>query len=336
MKIGVFHPNRIPMSAHNYIDNVIRELKKRHVECFMFDEEEPMPLDVDIYWDPRAMGGGAPYKKFAMIEKPLVVTVHGASSFALPAKEHFSNIISALIAQYFKLSHLYNWRKFRDRCDAYIAVSSYGKWEIAKHLRLDESKITPIWHGADLDVFKPDDTRKCDHPYFLHVSQYQPLKNIKRVIDAYTRISVVNKPALVLVLPRYPKSASVPEGVVLIRESKNHSELAVLYQEALGLVYCSLRESFGMPIVEAMACGCPVITSSSTGCQEVAGDAAILVNPRSVDEITTAMERLLSDESLQNSLRKKGLERVQQFTWKRSAKKHLKVFECAINKGSNS
>lgn len=82
-----------------------------------------------------------------------------------------------------------------------------------------------------------------------------------------------------------------------------------------------------MPILEAMASGCPVITSNSTGCAEIAGDAALLVNPRSVDEIADAMRRLTSDHTLRQSLREKGLARAQQFTWRRSAEQHMAVFK---------
>lgn len=335
MKVGVFHPNRIPLSAHNYIDNVVRELDKLKTECFLFDEEDPVPVQVDLYWDPRSMGGGPPYKKLAKIKKPLVVTVHGASSFSLPAREHFSNIRSALLANIFKFIHLYNWCKFRDRCDAYIAVSRYGKWEIEKYLSLDESKITPIWHGVDLDVFKLDDSEKPSRPYFLHVSQYQPKKNVDRIIEAYTKLTMVDKPALVLVVPRYPQLVSVPDGVEIIRAPKNHQELANLYRSAVAFVFPSLHETFGMPIIEAMACGCPVITSNVSACPEVAGEAAVLVNPRSVNEIAIAMERLILDETRRKDLRDKGIERAQQFTWKRSAEDHQKVFERTIQNVSN-
>lgn len=330
MKVGVFYPSRIPLSACNYIDNVISELTKKKVECFLFAEGEPIPAPVDIYWDPRAMGGGSPYKKLAAIENPLVVTVHGASPFALPAKEHFSNIKSALISEYFKFRHLYNWRQFRNRCAGFISVSAYGKGEIAKYLSLNKNIITPIWHGVDLVVFKPDVTDKPGRPYFLHISQYQPKKNVDRIIEAYAKLSVANKPALVAVVPGYPQSASVPEGVELIRIPKNHQELAGLYRGAAAFVFPSLHETFGMPIVEAMASGCPVITSNVTTCPEVAGDAALLVNPRSVDDIAAAMGSLVADKSLREGLREKGLARAQQFTWQRSAEKHLKVFERAI------
>ena len=335
MKVGVFYPSRIPLSACNYIDNVISELANKNVELFLFAEKEPIPTSVDIYWDPRSMGGGAPYKMFMTTEKPLVVTVHGASPFSLAAKEHFSKVRSALKAQYLKIHHLYEWRQFRHRSAAFITVSAYGKWEISKYLRLDETRITPVWHGVDLDTFKPGLVDKASRRYFLHISQYQPKKNVDRIIEAYAKLSAANKPALVAVVPGYPQSASMPEGVELIRAPKNHQELADLYSGAMAFVFPSLHETFGMPIVEAMASGCPVVTSNVTACPEIAGDAALLVNPRSADDISAAMRRLVEDGSLREVLREKGLARAQQFTWQRSAEEHLKVFGRVIRKINN-
>ena len=107
--------------------------------------------------------------------------------------------------------------------------------------------------------------------------------------------------------------------------------LVKYYQDAIGFVFPSLHETFGMPIVEAMASGCPVITSSTTACSEVAGNAALLVDPRSVDEISSAMKKLVMDIGLRQSLAEKGLKRASQFTWKKCAEEHLNVFERALS-----
>jgi len=82
-----------------------------------------------------------------------------------------------------------------------------------------------------------------------------------------------------------------------------------------------------MPIIEAMACGCPVITSNVTACPEVAGDAAILVNPYNTEEIAEATYKILSDEKLREELKQKGLKRAKEFTWEKCAKEHLKVYK---------
>jgi len=107
-----------------------------------------------------------------------------------------------------------------------------------------------------------------------------------------------------------------------------------MYSAASAFVFPSLRETFGMPILEAMASGCPVISSNSTGCAEVAGDAALLVDPRSITDIAGAMHRLTEDASLRADLRERGLARARQFTWQRSAEEHLKVFEKALRENT--
>jgi len=88
-----------------------------------------------------------------------------------------------------------------------------------------------------------------------------------------------------------------------------------------------LYEGFGLPVLEAMSCGCPVITSNTSSLPEVAGDAGILIDPYNLDEMTGAMERLLSDEKLREELKVKGLKRAELFTWEETAKKTLQVYE---------
>ena len=125
------------------------------------------------------------------------------------------------------------------------------------------------------------------------------------------------------------------EGVHLISEMLPQSELAKWYCGAIANVAPSLHETFCMPMIEAMACGCPVITSTMTACPEVAGNAAFLVNPRSVAEIRRAMQRLLDDEALWKQLRQKGLARAQKFTWQKSAEKLLRIFQRVIFEKGN-
>ena len=147
-----------------------------------------------------------------------------------------------------------------------------------------------------------------------------------RIIAAYNCLDTAKKPAMKIVCPGYP-GQNIGGGIELIRDSQNHHQLKSLYQNALCFLFPSLRETFGMPILEAMACGIPVITSNITGCSEVAGDAAMMVNPRSTDEIISAMKRLIESSELQKKLSKKGIEHALRFTWEKSAREHLAVFE---------
>ncbi len=329
MKIAVLTCKREPHSIRSYRENVVRELQEMGVVVVSFSEDMPLPGDVDLYWDPRAAGGAAPHRVLKAILKPKVVTLHGAAPFALPAKEYFPNLRSAARGKLQNIKKLYEWRAFRGCCAAIITVSNYAKNEIEEMLGLKGEVIVPIYHGVNHSLFKPNTSVMETEPYLLHVSSYQPLKNVDRLIKAYQNQSLQVKPRLFAVVPGYPKKEA-SKDIKLIYEPLSHEQLVPLYQGAMGFLFPSLRETFGMPIIEAMACGCPVITSNVTGCAEIAGDAAILVDPRSTEAITNAMESIVKDRLLRRQLREKGLKRAAQFTWRKSAEKHLKVFENAL------
>jgi len=107
----------------------------------------------------------------------------------------------------------------------------------------------------------------------------------------------------------------------------SQEKLPCLYRNADLFVFPSLYEGFGLPVLEAMACGTPVITSNTSSLPEVAGDAAVLVDPYSVEDIADAMERVLTDPDLRTELSRKGKERAKQFTWEKCARETLKVYE---------
>jgi glycosyltransferase involved in cell wall biosynthesis len=111
----------------------------------------------------------------------------------------------------------------------------------------------------------------------------------------------------------------------------NNEELAGLYRKASCFVYPSLYEGFGLPPLEAMACGCPVVVSNVTSLPEVCGDAGFYVNPLDVESIAAGIEKVLRDGELRQSMIEKGLERAKLFSWEKAAKEHLKVFEELVN-----
>lgn len=333
IKIAVFEPTELPHSLRNYVDNVTRELAALGVDCVPFTENEAVPENADIYWDPGT-GRPGPYRQLVDLRQPLIVTFHGAANLALPIRECFGPGFGNLQVGYSNRKEtIRGWRRVRDRDYTIIAVSEYAKKEFNTHVHPENKNIVRIYHGIDTEVFCANGRPALDKtiPYFLHVSQYQPLKSVDRIIAAFDSLNMPNKPSLLLVVPSFPEW-EVPEGVTVMRTAQSQEELAELYRGAIGFVFPSLRETFGMPILEAMASGCPVITSNGTGCAEVAGDAALLVDPRSVNEIASAMQRLITDAPLRASLREKGLARAMEFTWRRAAEQHLAVFEDAIRK----
>ncbi len=173
-------------------------------------------------------------------------------------------------------------------------------------------------------------------PYVISVSSLEPGKNRTRLITAFERVH--NKhPDLLLVIVGQPAWDYLRDRDVVRRLGLEHSirftgyvpdeDLPPLYSGARLLAYPSLYEGFGLPILEAMACDTPVITSNLGATAEVADDAALLVDPLDVEAISSAIERLLSDEQLHDDLRARGRARAREYSWERTARETLAVYE---------
>jgi glycosyltransferase involved in cell wall biosynthesis len=174
--------------------------------------------------------------------------------------------------------------------------------------------------------------------YLLYVGTLQPRKNLGRVVDGFARLAAT--PAMInvqLVLAGkrgwlYEQLFSEVarrglEGRVLFPGYVDETDLAALYSGALGYVFPSLYEGFGIPVLEAQACGVPVMTSNNSSLPEVAGDAALLVDPTDVDAIAEAILRLATDDALRAELVERGFANVKRFSWEKCARETLDVLE---------
>lgn len=174
--------------------------------------------------------------------------------------------------------------------------------------------------------------------YFLFVSRLDERKNLPRIAEAYSSLpeAVRSEVELVLVLSGPPADTSVfnRAGGVRILQGVSDSELTGLYQGAEALVFPSLDEGFGLPVLEAMGCGCPVITSDRSSLPEVAGGAALLVDPFSTPSIAAAMERAAGSPELRERLSAAGLRRASELTWGRTARETMDVY-CAVRSTPN-
>src|SRR5213594_3940049 len=196
-----------------------------------------------------------------------------------------------------------------------ITNSEYSKWEIVRYLGIPEDhiRVTPL---AASPEFTPR-TMHPANPYFLYVGNLEPRKNLERLIEAFARIPG-KEHHLVIVGDSWYRGRAVEKkarslglnGEVKFLGYVPRAELPGLFSGATAFVYPSLLEGFGMPILEAMACGAPVITSNGSALKEVAGGAAELVDPLSVRELTEAMERVAQDTRLREELSRKGLRRA--------------------------
>lgn len=167
--------------------------------------------------------------------------------------------------------------------------------------------------------------------YILSVCTLEPRKNLKALLDAYRAMPSRRDYQLVLVgmagwidtdFFHDIESSDVRDNVLITGYVQN-TELAPIYTGAELFVFPTLYEGFGLPVLEAMQCGCPVITSNSSSIPEVAGTAAIMIDPRDVEGLSTTMEKVVSSAALRKSLTAKGLKRSRQFSWKKSARRLL-------------
>ncbi|AVE49255.1 glycosyltransferase family 4 protein [Serratia marcescens] len=233
------------------------------------------------------------------------------------------------------------------KADHIIAVSHYTKDEIIKNFGVNENKITVVHEAASKQFHVKEKVNSNDiivslgvtKPYFLFVGRFAAIKNIDSVITAFERLADADV-QLVLVGgfdPAFPNPAlenkifNNPDKIKVLRGVSNE-DLVHLYNNTLCLVFPSFAEGFGLPILEAMSCGAPVITSTAGSCPEIAGDAALLVNPNDLSQLVSAMENVFNDAQLRASLSEKGLKRADTFSWQRCATETYSVYENIIGK----
>lgn len=330
MRIAVLIRKHDGLSLVRYRESVMRELQFLGGTLMLFSENEPIPPECDLVWDPGMGRNRLPLPGFRNLERPVIVTLHGSATFTMKWREVYSDLFEAIRDKWANVAAMREWACFRNKVAAVIAVSRYGAREASLVYKIPSDRITPIYHGVDRSVFFPEENLPDKtESYLLHVSAYQPKKNVDRLLDAYGQLPVATRPKLIVVSPGFRKKPKIT-GLSIIDRSLTSSELANLYNNALGFIFPSLHETFGLPIAEAMACGCPVITSFDTACAEVAGDAALLVNPRSTEDIAQAMARLINEPELRIKLRQKGLARASQFTWAQTAHLHMMVFRSVL------
>jgi glycosyltransferase involved in cell wall biosynthesis len=208
--------------------------------------------------------------------------------------------------------------------------------DLVNYFGISAEKITPIHLAYDREKFKPLNSLKNNHqiPYFLYLGRHDPYKNVPRIIEAFAKIPHCQNYQLWLAGPpdlRYTphlKQQAIELGIkeqVKFLDYVSPEELPLIMAEAIALVFPTLWEGFGFPVLEAMACGTPVITSRLSSLPEVSGDAAILVNPHQTEEIREGMVQIITDEKMRLKLRNLGLEKVKQFSWEKTGKATLEI-----------
>jgi glycosyltransferase involved in cell wall biosynthesis len=287
-------------------------------------------LQVDIVHDPT---GVTPFL-FGAGGARTVVTLHDVFAWSCPGH---STAMDTLLYRYW-LPHVL------PRVDAVITDSQASKTDVIRYLKVPHDKTHVIYGGVSAS-YRPisvDETARTasryglPQGYILFVGSIEERKNLRRLLQAYAwlRQRGEERP-LAIVGPRKWKYAHILQTVeelgigdqVIFTGYVPEEDLPTLYSGADLFVFPSLYEGFGLPPLEAMACGTPVVCSNTSSLPEVVGDAAITVDPYDVKALADAMHRVLSDAALREELRAKGLARAKMFTWEKAARETLAVYE---------
>ncbi|APY09621.1 hypothetical protein BWZ20_07030 [Winogradskyella sp. J14-2] len=228
-----------------------------------------------------------------------------------------------------------------------ITVSNFEKQNISNVCGLDDSKIQTVHNGVnasfttEISASKKDNVRKkynLPNQFLLHIGNTDPRKNTARVLKAFNRyVNTLSKDTklvlvgldntkLSIILKNFDLENELADKIVLTGYVSDE-DLPVIFNLSEVFLFPSLREGFGIPIIEAMACGVPVITSNTSSMPEVAGDAALLVDPNNEKAIFEAIQKIQSNKIFKNELVEKGLKQYQSFSWENAAKKVLNIYQ---------
>ena len=266
---------------------------------------------------------------------PSVWVCHGLDWYVMPWASRFVD----------RLSHRFLVPRYADRADAVIAVSEITREHVMQYLPVPPERVFTVYSGVD-DVFRRplEETRlravraKYSLPerFLLYAGAIYPPKNFTRLIRAYARVGPERGIPLVVAggenrflserEVREPEALGIGEWVVRPGWVEQE-DLAAFYAQAEALLLPSLFESCGLPVLAAMAAGCPVVTANRYGTKELAEGAAVLVDPESVESIAEGIRRVLEDRTLRADLVAAGRERSRSFTWHRCATETLAVLE---------
>lgn len=240
--------------------------------------------------------------------------------------------------------------KILKKCERIITVSNFEKDNIISKLNIPEAQMAMIYNGYN-DWFKPiSDTKSVyqkyiEKPsYFFFLGNTDPKKNTERTLIAYSNYLKQSSVKRKLLMADLDKAYL--NGIVERNHIENilpsivmpgyivNSDLPYIYNNAFAFLYTSLRESFGIPLLEAMACGTPVITSNTSSMPEIGGKEAILINPENPNEMTEKMLQLENDQAFYDQQKKIGLERAQLFSWRETAEQLLTVYNSVYKKNN--
>ncbi|MCM8901690.1 glycosyltransferase family 4 protein [Caldicoprobacter algeriensis] len=320
--------------VNNLVNRKNVDFIQLNARIFSIKEQLKLPSLVpkcDIFWSPNVNIPLLPLKA-----KYRIATIHDVVHVAHP--EFFKPEVV--------MSFKFFLREALRKSDVILTVSNFSKSEIIKYGKIMGERIHVVYPACNTKIYNSENVsyedmlsvrRKYNLPdrFLLYVGNIKPHKNLARLLQAFDRI---DDETLYLVV------IGNKEGFVTGDKSINHIELRKrnkvvftgfvpdedlpkFYKMAEALVFPSIYEGFGLPPLEAQACGCPVIASNVASLPEVCGDSVLYCNPYDINDIADKIELLINNKLLKEELKQKGLKNVQRFDWEKSAYEILNVFE---------
>jgi glycosyltransferase involved in cell wall biosynthesis len=274
---------------------------------------------------------------------PYVITVHDLLDYMYRARTN--NGMRREI-------HSYMTRRVMHKAARIFAVSNFTKRDVARYFEVSPAKIEVVYNALDESFQRGHSTPaeqdmvrgryQVDSPFLLYTGRISPHKNVARIIEAFSALKaeLAKEGAypdlkLIIIGDEVSKNPDIRRAV--IRSGMQHEVrflgyvsidvLRIFFDMAKVFVFPSLYEGFGLPPLEAMAHGTPVVASNTSALPEVVGQAALLVNPENVFEISRALHRLLMDQPLRERLKAAGIEQAQRFSWETSVRRMIRVYE---------
>ncbi len=296
-------------------------------------------VSLTLPWRTIADGIDALHATFTpppVFTRPLVFTMHCFSNFARP--DFYSPLVAWRLNQLMKIG--------LKRAAQVLCVSGSVRDEVRRAFGVPDDRLSVVHNGVGAHFVRTpaDEARRTvrdrfgiDYPYVLFVGKLQARKNVRRLVEAFAIYRrETGSPARLLLAGKANQTGDGLDDVIARLGLRDHvvqagyfrqADLPLLYSAARQFAFPSLFEGFGIPVIEAMACGTPVVTSTVTSLPEVAGDAAVLVDPTSVEAIAEGMVRIERSPALRDDLIARGLARARHFTWAQCARATLDAYE---------